>query len=86
MTKPKLTKKQQATQKKMKDNRKNDFIYLRSILEDKLAWARNEHYKGKQGLEKLKDNLQDTEEKVIKLEGIISFCEQILSEAPKKED
>ena len=71
-----LPKAQQKTLDKMIETRKKDSIHLRTIIKDKMQWALAEKEKGIKAIENVKNQ-------ILKLEGIILFCKDIL--APKKE-
>ena len=76
--------KQKATLKKMKETRAKDSIHLRSIIEKKLEWAKAEHKKGVDLIEALKKRVEDTENAMLRLEGCISGCTQLLAEGQEK--
>lgn len=79
--------KQAETLKKMKERRAEDSIHLRTIVNNKIKWAQEEHKKGLEYIEKLKKQIELTEEKVLRLEGCISGLGQVLVESePKKEE
>jgi hypothetical protein len=71
-------KKMEDTLKRMAKVRKQDEVHLRTLIEEKLAWASSERLKGLSQIKHLEKN-------IAKLEGIIIVCKEILETKPKKE-
>jgi len=72
-------KKKEETLKRMEETRKKDSAYLRDIIQAKYEWAIAERIRGLKEKEKL--NAQ-----ILRLEGIILFCKDILVEKAKKKE
>ena len=73
-----VRKKMEDTLKRMTKVRKQDNVNLRTIIEKKFAWAvaeRNKRIAQKKQIENV----------ILKLEGIILFCKDILEPEKKKE-
>jgi len=70
--KKKLTSSQKKTLKNMKKVRRQDSCNLREVIEGKLKWAKEEQEKGIKTIENIKTQM-------LKLEGIILFCNDILN-------
>jgi len=71
-------KKMKETLDRMDKIREDDNSNLRDLIKGKLAWAITEKQKGLSQLEKLKIQIN-------RLEGIILFCQDILSPQPENE-
>lgn len=81
----KVSKEKQAeTLKRMKETRAQDSIHLRRIIDKKLEWAKAEHQKGLDAIVSLKKRIEETEATVLRLEGCISGCVQVLAESKEK--
>lgn len=70
--------KMEKTIEKMQEIRKEDSVYLRDLLNQKLTWAIEEKQKAQTNIEKLKIQAH-------RLEGAIIFIKDILSEREEKE-
>lgn len=80
-----LKKKQEETLERMKDTRKEDSVYLRSVVKSKLKWAEEEKKKGEDLIKQYSTAIESLETKVLKLEGYVLALNQLLV-SDKKED
>jgi len=71
-------KKQEATLKKMKKTRYEDFVFLRQIATQKLQWARDEKQKGLDKIKEYEDALEDLRKTVMRLNGYIVACKELV--------
>ena len=84
MAKRKLKPKQEATIKRMQDNRIKDGIALRKNIEAKLNWAIEEKKKGIAVIEKQIANIQENKVTINKLEGAIATLTELLEPEVKE--
>ena len=70
ISKETLKEKQVETLDKMKENRYQDMVFLRDIINKKLVWALAEHKKGLENIEEIK-------KQVTRLEGVILILKEL---------
>ena len=75
-----LKEKQTKTLAKMKEVRKNDFVFLREIIKGKLQYAKTQKQRGEQAIEKAKYLINQNQITMYKLEGMIMVLKELLEE------
>lgn len=75
--------KQKETLNKMRETRADDYLFLREILSEKLAWSNEQLKKGKEAITVHEDKVKELKEQVLRLEGSIIMINDVLSRAPK---
>jgi GH35 family endo-1,4-beta-xylanase len=82
----KINKKEKAskTLAKMKKTRKEDTLFLRVTLENKLKWATTERQKGLDTIKRFEDNIKIVRDSILKLNGAIVTITDVLDS--KKEE
>ena len=78
-------KKQAETLERMKETRKEDSVYLRSVVKSKLKWAEEEKKKGEDVIKQYRTAIESLEVKVMRLEGYILALNQLVN-SDQKED
>jgi len=72
--------KMKKTLKRMEKVRKEDNMWLRNIIEQKIKIYNEEKEKGLKLINALKTKIEDLEKQVLKLEGAITALQEILKE------
>ena len=79
--------KQKETLSKMKENRKEDMLFLRDAINDKIKWAIAEKKKGIDTIKQLEDQIKDVRETVLRLDGALVVLKEMSElKSKKKED
>ena len=76
-------KKQDATLKRMKTQRKNDYIFLRDEVIAKLKWAENEKKIGEATLKDYAMKTRAVNQQILRLEGIILVLKELSEKTPE---
>lgn len=76
---PEKRAKMEATLKRMERTRRQDDMFLRDAIKEKLGWAKAERQKGFDTIKMFETKINDVHRQILKLEGIILVLNELVN-------